>query len=204
MAEPVYILSPWVRIWHWAHTVLVLILAVTGASLHFASPSLPLVSFELSNTLHHIAGLGLAATWAMFLGGNILTGNGRHFRPHGADFGRRVWVQTRYYLWDIFSGAPQPYPPTPGNHHNALQVVVYSLVMYPLMAAVVFSGLLLIGPEIIAGFPLTGIIGRVGLAIVHFLAAFGLVLFVVCHMYLATTGRTVASLTRMIITGWHQ
>ena len=40
MANREYLIAPWIRIWHWSNALLILTLAVTGNSLHFADPNL--------------------------------------------------------------------------------------------------------------------------------------------------------------------
>ncbi|MBP0575071.1 cytochrome b/b6 domain-containing protein, partial [Mycobacterium tuberculosis] len=67
MSHRVYLLPVWLRLWHWTNAVLMIVLAVTGASLHFADPALMLVPFSLAARLHNIAGLALVAAYAFFV-----------------------------------------------------------------------------------------------------------------------------------------
>ena len=45
MSERTYLFPAWIRLWHWLNAVLILVLGITGLSLHFADPKLPLVDF---------------------------------------------------------------------------------------------------------------------------------------------------------------
>ena len=73
--ERTFLLPLWIRVWHWLNAILMLILIVTGFSLHFADPALLLVGFETSAKLHNIAGLSLVALYVYFLIANIFSGN---------------------------------------------------------------------------------------------------------------------------------
>ena len=64
MTRRTYLISAWIRIWHWTNALLVLVLGVTGMSLHFADPKLPLVEFSLAVRIHNIAGVTLIAAYA--------------------------------------------------------------------------------------------------------------------------------------------
>jgi thiosulfate reductase cytochrome b subunit len=36
MSDRIYLLPVWIRLWHWANALLIITLAITGISLHFA------------------------------------------------------------------------------------------------------------------------------------------------------------------------
>src|SRR4051812_20938723 len=130
MGERIYLLPLWLRAWHWTNAALILVLAVTGASLHFAGPGMPVVPFSLSRALHNGAGLALAAAYSFFVVANIVSGNWWQYVPKPGGFRNKVLRQLRFYAWGIFRGEPHPYPPTLENNFNALQQIVYWLVMY--------------------------------------------------------------------------
>ena len=48
MSERTYLFPAWIRLWHWLNAALIVVLGVTGLSLHYADPKLPLVDFELA------------------------------------------------------------------------------------------------------------------------------------------------------------
>ena len=87
MTRRTYLISAWIRIWHWTNALLVLVLGVTGMSLHFADPKLPLVEFSLAVRIHNIAGVALIAAYAIFVVANIVSGNWWHFRASPAGCG---------------------------------------------------------------------------------------------------------------------
>jgi len=197
------LLPLWLRLWHWASAVLILILVASGLSLHYAHPDALLIPFPVARQMHAVAGIALAACYVGFLVGNAASGNWRQYLACRPGFAARAWVQTRYYLWDIFQGRPQPYPATSEVKFNALQQIVYALVMYLALPVLAGSGLLFMFPEV-APDHVWGVDGLLPIAMTHYVTAFGVVMFVLGHAYLATTGKTPTSLIRTMITGWKE
>lgn len=203
MSERVYLLPLWIRVWHWTNAVLILTLAITGISLHFAGPGRLLVEFSLAARLHNIAGVALIAAYAFFVVANIVTGNWWQYVPKPPAIWERCVRQARYYAFGIFKGEPHPYPPTKEVNFNALQAVIYWFVMYLVMPVVLITGLIFLYPQL-APDTLFGLDGLLPIAMLHYLSAAVIVLFMVAHIYLGTTGVTVRSLFKMMITGWHE
>lgn len=203
MSERIYLLPVWLRLWHWTNALLILTLAVTGYSVHFADPKLPLLPFELAVSTHNIAGVTLAALYAFFVVANIVTGNWWQYVPKPPGVLKRCLVQGRYYCWGIFRGEEHPYPPTKEVNFNALQALVYWFVMYLVMPTVVVTGLVFLYPQF-APDRVFGMDGLLPVAMLHYIAASVIALFAVAHIYLGTTGVTVTSLFKMMVTGWHE
>lgn len=203
MAEREYLISLWIRVWHWTNAVLILVLAVTGISLHFADPNLPLVEFALSVRIHNIAGVMLIFAYLFFVIANIVSGNWWQFVPKPPGIWQRAMAQGRWYVFGVFRGDPHPHTPSPAQHFNTLQSLTYWGVMYILMPVVVVSGLIYLYPEF-APDRLFGYDGLLPVAIAHYLSAALILLFMLSHIYLGTTGKTVGSMFKMMFTGWHE
>ena len=203
MNDRVYLVAGWIRLWHWLNAALIVTLGVTGMSLHFADPKLPLVGFELAVRIHNSCGVVLAVTYLFFVIANAFSGNWRHFLPRGPAIVARLLTQVRWYGWGVFRGEPHPHEPSPNEHFNVLQALTYAGVMYGLMPILVLSGLIYLYPEF-APDRLFGFDGLLPIALLHYLAAVGLLLFLVTHIYLGTTGKTVGQMFRMMFTGWHE
>jgi thiosulfate reductase cytochrome b subunit len=203
MTERVYMLPVWLRAWHWANALLIITLAVTGASLHFADANAPVVPFRLAQSVHNTAGLALVAAYGFFVVANIMSGNWWQYVPKPGGFWRKVLRQMRFYAWGIFRGEPHPYPPTLANNFNALQQIIYWLVMYLAMPALIITGLAFLAPQF-APDRAFGFDGLLPIAIAHYVVGLLIVAFMLLHIYLGTTGVTVTSLFRMMITGWHE
>ena len=203
MAERLYLVALWIRLWHWINAALILTLGVTGLSIHFADPALPLVDFALAVRLHNIAGVLLIGAYLFFVIANIVTGNWWHFVPKPPGILQRILKQVRWYGFGVFRGEPHPHEPSPGEHFNALQAVTYWSVMYLLLPVILITGLIYLYPEF-APDTLFGFDGLLPVALMHYLAAAALLLFLLSHIYLGTTGQSVGQLFKMIITGWHE
>ena len=189
------------RAWHWINALLFLILILSGASMHFSGTAW-LLAFETARPVHNIAGILLSLGWIGFLVGNLITDNGRHYRIRFKGLIKRIIDQSRYYAVGIFRNEPHPFHPSASDKFNELQRLTYLGVMYGLMPVLIVSGwaFLLVPylPETLFG------IGSVWVvAMTHLTVAYLLVLFLLGHLYIITTGDSLFSNHRAMITGWH-
>ena len=203
MTERIYLLPRWLRAWHWTNALLIIVLTVTGASLHFAGSDIPVMPFSLARATHNVAGLLLSAAYTFFVLANIVSGNWWQYVPKPGGFWRKVIRQLRFYAWGIFRGEPHPYPPTLESNFNALQQIIYWLVMYVVMPVLIVTGLMFLMPQL-APDRAFGFDGLLPIAVAHYLIGLVIVSFMLLHIYLGTTGVTVTSLFRMMVTGWHE
>jgi thiosulfate reductase cytochrome b subunit len=203
MSHRIYLLPKWLRAWHWTNALLIITLTVTGASLHFADPDLPLVPFLWAKRIHDVAGLALVALYSFFVIAHIVSGNWWQYVPKPQGFITKCLRQIRFYAWGIFAGEKHPYPPTVEANFNALQQIVYWFVMYFFMPLLLISGVMFLWPEL-APKQMFGVDGLLPVAMLHTLVGLVIALFMIAHIYLGTTGVTVTSLFKMMITGWHE
>jgi len=203
MADREYLISPWIRIWHWTNALLILTLGITGISVHFADPNLTLVEFSLAVRIHNIAGVTLIFAYLFFVVANIVSGNWWQFVPKPPGIFKRLIAQGNWYGFGIFRGEPSPHVVTREAHFNVLQAVTYWNVMYLLMPTIIISGLIYLYPEF-APDKLFGFDGLLPIAMLHYLTAAAILLFMLSHIYLGTTGKTVGALFKMMFTGWHE
>jgi thiosulfate reductase cytochrome b subunit len=98
---------------------------------------------------------------------------------------------------------PHPFHVSAEHKLNALQTLSYVGVMYGLMPLLIVSGWAFLFsaelPETIFGL---GAIWVVAMA--HLLLSWLLLLFLVVHLYIITTGETVTTNVRAMLTGWHR
>jgi len=203
MAEREYLIAPWIRIWHWTNAALILTLGTTGMSLHFANPNLPLVEFSLAVRIHNVAGVTLLVAYLFFVVANVVSGNWWQFVPKPPGILKRLIVQGNWYAYGVFRGDPPPHEPTSEEHFNVLQAVTYWSVMYLLMPVIILSGLVYLYPQF-APDKLFGFDGLLPVALLHYLSATAILLFMLSHIYLGTTGKTVGQMFKMMFTGWHE
>lgn len=203
MSERVYIMPVWLRAWHWLNALCFLLLIVSGASLHFASPnSMFLVPFEHARVMHNVSGIAITVFYVFYLGANAVTGNWRQYIPPVAGLMDELNAQNAYVAVDIFKGRPPPLVPTRERKFNALQQMTYILVMYAAMPALIASGFLFLFPEVLPA-TLFGLPGLLPVAVFHYCLGFLLTLFLLGHVYMGTMGTTAGAGFRMMITGWH-
>ncbi|GIX07492.1 MAG: hypothetical protein KatS3mg115_1895 [Candidatus Poribacteria bacterium] len=198
-----YLYPLWLRLWHWSNAVLFLVLILTGISMHYADLTSPWVPFRVARVLHNLAGILLALLYLGFLIGNAVSGNWRYYVPPCRGLFRGVRKQLHYYLVGIFRGEPHPFHPSERSKFNPLQQVAYLVVMYVLMPLLVGTGVLLLFPEW-APERVLGWGGVWPMAVAHSGVAFLLTLFLVAHLYLATTGERVAENFCAMVRGWHE
>jgi len=203
MTQRLYLYPGWLRLWHWSNAFLFAVLIVTGLSMHYADLDSPLVPFNVAITVHNIAGFILSALYLFFIAGNLIKGNWRHYVPVFNGFMGRAIAQARFYLFEIYRGGPHPIQPTMRQKFNPLQQITYLGVMYFLMPILVVTGLFLQFPTL-APDKILGAGGIWPMAVAHSVGAFFLSIFMMAHIYLATTGDTVTALFKHMATGWHE
>lgn len=192
---------PWLRLWHWANAGLFLTAVVTGASMHFAGHP-GLIRFTSAVTLHNASGILLTIGWVVFVIGNLVSDNGRHYRVRFRGLVDDLLLQARYYTWDIFRGAPHPFPVTSRMKFNTLQQLSYLGAMYLLMPLLSLSGWAFLFPKVLPK-TLFGLGSLWLVALTHSVVAYLLVLFVIVHIYIITIGDNPWANMWAMITGRH-
>lgn len=187
----------WLRVWHWINAILFVSLLTTGISLHFGSEWIP---FAIARQVHNISGLMLAANWVFHVAGSLWSGNWRHYVPTGKGLFDRLFRQIRFYQSGIFKGERHPFPPRARQKFNPLQQITYLMVIYVAMPTLIANGLVFMVPEVAIDVFDYGAIWLV--AGLHYIVALMLFVFMLGHIYLATTGKTVIADFRTMIGGW--
>lgn len=196
-----YLYPLWLRLWHWLNAALFLVLVATGVSLHYAGPGW-LIPFDTAVPIHNTAGILLTLSWLLFVAVNPRSSNARHYRVRLRTLPADLWRQVHYYLYGIFTQAPHPFEVQRDRKLNALQQLSYWGAMAALMPVLIVSGWgFLLAPWLPPTLLGVGTIWLI--AIMHLASSWLLVLFVIVHLYMITTGTTPWSNLRAMITGWH-
>jgi thiosulfate reductase cytochrome b subunit len=184
------------RLWHWTQSALILLMIFTGFEIHGTHQ---LLGFERAVDLHGIAAWALMVLWVFVIFWHLTTGEWQHYVPTTRNFVAMIY----FYAFGIFSGSPHPFHPSEKEKHNPLQRLTYLMLGVGLMPAIWVSGLLVYFYNI---WPELGLqaLSLVWVAAIHTLLAFFLVTFLVVHIYLITTGATLTSQLRAMITGWEE
>lgn len=195
----VYIYKVYERFWHWTQAFLILLLAITGFEIH---GSLHLFGFENAVSYHNNAATALMVLIVFTIFWHFTTGEWRQYIPTT----KNLKAQAAYYLTGIFKHAPHPTRKTSLSKLNPLQRLVYLGLKLLFIPVMVISGIL----YMFYRFPKDGLIESLGLntvapvAYIHTIGAYILLAFVIVHIYLITTGHTLTSNLKAMITGWEE
>ncbi len=197
--QKVYIYKGYERFWHWTQAFLIFFLALTGYEVH---GSFSFFGFENAVDLHNKAAWAFIILTIFTIFWHFTTGEWRQYLPTT----KNLKAQAEYYIFGIFRNAPHPTRKTVISKLNPLQRLVYlslKILVFPVMIA---SGLAYMfyryssdGEIVELGI---GSLERVALA--HTIGAYILMAFIIVHLYLITTGHTVTSNLKAMITGWEE
>ena len=197
--EPLYALHE--RIWHWLQAAGMIVLLLSGFSIHYPDRFAVFGSMANAVTLHSWIGFALILNAFLGLFYHLTADKYHHFLPKMDDFTGGAVRQARFYLYGIFRGEPHPFETDPRHKLNPLQKITYLALLNVLLPFQIVTGVLMWGanrwPEAFERFGGLRVLGPA-----HVLGAFLFLAFVVGHAYLATTGSTPLALLRSMLTGY--
>lgn len=194
-----YVYPGFERFWHWTQAGLILFLALTGFEIH---GSLSFFGFEQAVALHGTAAIALMVLIAFAIFWHLTTGEWRQYLPTLEN----LREQAEYYAVGIFRSAAHPVPKSRLSKLNPLQRLVYLALKVLVIPVVVSSGVLYMlyrYPQR-HGIEALDVSGLAAIAVLHTAGAFLLVAFLVGHVYLITTGQTLSSNLKAMITGYEE
>ncbi len=197
--KKVYIYTGFERFWHWTQASLIIFLAVTGFEIH---GSLSIFGFEKAVFFHRFASWMLIGLIAFTIFWHLTTGEWRQYIPTR----KNLRAQIDYYLSGVFKGEPHPTEKTQVSKLNPLQRIVYLSFKLILVPITIISGLFYMFFKtfnandviVIRDIPLGTI------AFWHTLGGFLLMIFLVIHVYMTTTGSTPTSNIKAMMTGYEE
>lgn len=192
----IYVFKRFERFWHWSQAALIMFMALSGFEIH---GTYTLFGFEQASTLHTWAAWMLIGLWAFAIFWHLTTGEWRQYIPTT----KNMMGVVQYYSVGIFTGAPHPFKPTQLAKHNPMQRIAYLLFKLVMAPTIWISGLLYLYYSAWADWGLGGLDLAV-VAWIHTAGAFMLIIFLVGHVYLTTTGHTLFSQIKAMITGWDE
>ena len=201
--DKIYLYPLWLRIWHGINAVCIILLIISGLSLHYAGRSFLLIGFQTAIVVHNISGFIVSINYLLFVFGNLLSRNGRYYRVKAKGLAGRIQKQIIYYVSGMFKGMQPPFPISEKRKFNPLQKYAYIFIMYVVFPVLVVSGFALLYPEIIIErlFQVSGIMLT---AVLHGLMGFLISVFLLVHLYVASMGKSPADNYKSIISGWHE
>lgn len=196
MADRLYLFTRFERFWHWSQAALIITLLFSGFAIH---GSHALLDFRTAVEVHEIAAWLLIALWIFAIFWHFTTGQWRQYIPTLSNI-RRVAL---YYARGIFIGAPHPYKVTAERKHNPLQRIAYLSVLVLINPLIWISGLLYLFWGRLEPL-LPDWLALEAVALAHTGGAFLMLIFLIVHVYLTTTGHTPLAHIRAMITGWEE
>lgn len=199
MKQKVYIYRSFERFWHWMQASIIFFLAATGFEIH---GSFSFFGYQNAVEYHNVAAYAFIILIVFAIFWHFTTGEWKQYLPTT----KYLKAQINYYLIGIFQNAPHPIKKTVLSKLNPLQKLTYLGLKILVIPTMVISGLL----YMFYRYPQKGMIEGLNIdsiaviALFHTAAAFLLMAFVIVHLYLITTGATIASNLKAMITGYEE
>ena len=185
------------RFWHWAQAALIIVLLFSGFEIH---GSYRILGFEDAVSVHRTTAWSLVTLWVFAIFWHFTTGEWRQYIPTL----NKVDAMVKYYLLGIFIRAPHPFRTTVLRKHNPLQRLAY-LAMWVFISPVIWlSGWAYIFYAQWDDWGLDKYLSLEHVAFIHTTGAFMMLIFLIAHIYLITTGPTVWTHMKAMITGWEE
>ena len=192
----IYLYTRYERFWHWLQMALIVLLLVSGFEIH---DQYRLFGFHAAVNLHNFVGLTWLIAFAFFVFWIFTTGEWKQYIPTT----KKMFEVIRYYSYGIFKGESHPVPKRKEAKHNPLQRLVYLSLAACLLPVQMASGFLFWGYNAWQSWG----VGQLSLGLVAFIHTagdFGILSFLVVHVYMTTTGHSITAHVRAMITGWEE
>jgi len=195
----VFIYQSFERFWHWSQAILILFLMLSGFEIH---GSISFLGFENAVKYHNVAAWAFMILIVFAVFWHFTTGEWKQYVPTFQNFR----AQLDFYLFGIFRNAPHPTKKTLLSKLNPLQRLTYLGLKVLVIPIMVISGIfyMLYRYPQKDGIVALNIEGLEIIAVLHTIGAFLLIAFLIVHLYLMTTGHTVLSNLRAMLTGYEE
>ncbi len=187
------------RIWHWGMALSVIVLIITGLEVHYAG-SFTLMGFDNAVEVHNFFAALVTLNAALSLFYHLATGEIMQYIRVRRGFRGEILVQAAYYLYGIFRGTGHPFEKTAERKLNPLQQLTYFALLNVLFPVQIVTGIMMWLVSVWPGFS-SAVGGLTLIAPVHNFFAWLFITFLAVHLYLVTTGHTVFSNLKAMITG---
>ena len=195
----IYIYRTFERFWHWMQAILIFFLAFSGFEIHGLHS---FFGYRDAVRYHNIAAYMFIGLIVFAIFWHLTTGAYKQYIPTL----NNIKAQLDYYIFGIFRNAPHPTKKTVLSKLNPLQKLTYFFLKILVIPLSVTSGLLYMFYRYPTrhGIEAINIQSLEFIAVFHTVAAILLILFLVTHLYLITTGETVTSNLNAMLTGYEE
>ena len=202
--EKLYIHPLPVRLWHWTNAFGFVLLIATGLQIRYLD-LFHLLPFRTAVVVHNWIGFILIANFFVWLGYYLSSDKIKVYHPELSPkkYFQASFRQIQFYGFCIFRGDPNPHHPSAYKKFNALQSMLYQIIMMLLVPIMFFTGLLLWDVGRFSS--IVEMLGGVRVVdTVHVLLFIVFCGFIVVHVYLASLGHTASAHFKAMITGYEE
>ena len=187
------------RFWHWMQAILIFFLAFTGFEIH---GSLTFFGYRDAVRYHTLAAYMFLSLIIFAIFWHLTTGEWKQYIPTL----KNIRSQLDYYLFGIFRNAPHPTKKTVLAKLNPLQKITYFGLKILVIPLSVTSGLLYMFYRYPSrhGIEAINVHSLKWIAYFHTAAAILLVVFIITHLYLITTGDSITANLKAMLTGYEE
>lgn len=182
------------RFSHWLQFLLILVLAITGFEIH---GNYVLFGFSGAVKLHNLSALILIILYTFIFFWFATTGEWRQYILTR----NKLMAMVIYYTKGIFKNEPHPVKKNELSKLNPLQRITYFTFRFVLIPLMVVTGVLYFIASIHMGVKVNPV---KLISIIHTAGAFIIIAFVILHVYMTTTGHTLFSNIKAMITGYEE
>ena len=182
------------RFSHWFQFLLILVLAITGFEIH---GNFILLGFSGAVKLHNLAALIIIILYLFIFFWFATTGEWKQYILTKD----KLYAMIMYYAKGIFKNEPHPVKKTELSKLNPLQRITYFTFRFILIPLMVVTGIIYFFASINMGVKVNPV---KLISIIHTIGAFVIVSFVIIHVYMTTTGHTIFSNIKAMITGFEE
>ena len=195
----VYVYQSFERFWHWTQATLIIFLALTGFEVH---GTFHILGFEHATRFHRVASWMLIGLIVFAIFWHLVTGEWKQYIPTT----KKLLEQIRFYSVGMFKGEKHPAHKSEVKKLNPLQRLVYLGFKLFLVPVTVISGIIYMYHKTLDRNDVVVIsdITLESVAFWHTLGAFLLMVFLVIHVYMTTTGHTPTSNIQAMVTGFEE
>ncbi len=190
----IYFYTRFERLWHWCQAGMIIFLVISGFEIHGTTD---ISGFEKAVRWHSYTGTAWLVLLVFILFWMAVTGEWRQYIPTT----KKIFLVTRYYLYGIFRHETHPVPKSLRHKHNPLQRITYIMTALGLFTIQLVTGFFYYGynnwPVLWVKTVPLGIVAGI-----HTAGAFFMIMFIVVHVYMITTGNSVFGHLKAMITGW--
>jgi thiosulfate reductase cytochrome b subunit len=193
----IYLYTRYERSWHWLQMVFIAILLFTGLEIH---GMYNILGFEEAVEIHNTVGIAWLIAFAFFIFWLFTTGEWKQYIPTT----KKLFSVMHYYGFGIFMGKPHPVPKRKEAKHNPLQRLTYLGLAAALLPLQMISGVLYWTYNQWSEWGLSPSLTLDMVAFVHMAIAFAILIFIIIHVYMTTTGHTVFAHIKAMVSGWEE